>query len=133
FMTTPIASHPSNLNPIDANIESMTESMNQNNTNQLEEEWESLSQPQPNHQNPQTHDAGSHQIIQNFTVNSEQIGERIAKIAALVFSDFSREQIKNWLESGELTVNGAAQKPKYRLKLNDMLVLKAGLTAQQQD
>ena len=47
-------------------------------------------------QNLQTHDAGSHQIVQNYTVNSDQIGERIDKIAALVFSDYSREQIKNW-------------------------------------
>ena len=136
-MTTPIASHPINLNPIESNIESMNESMNesmtQNNTNQLEEEWENLSQPHPSHQDLQTHDAGSHQIVQNYTVNSEQIGERIDKIAALVFSDYSREQIKNWLESGELTVNGAAQKPKYRLKPNDVLILKASLTAQQQD
>ena len=98
-MTTPIASHPINSNPIESNTESMT----QNNTNQLEEEWENLSQPHPSTQNLQTHDVGSHQIIQNYTVNSEQIGERIDKIAALVFSDYSREQIKNWLESGELT------------------------------
>ena len=94
---------------------------------------ENLSQPHPSHQDLQTHDAGSHHIVQDYTVNSEQIGERIDKIAALVFSDYSREQIKNWLESGELTVNGAAQKPKYRLKPNDVLMLKASLTAQQQD
>lgn len=128
-MTTPIDSHPITSNPIESNTESMT----QNNTNQLEEEWESLSPPHPSTQNLQSHDAGSHQIVQNYTVNSEQIGERIDKIAALVFSDYSREQIKNWLESGELTVNGAAQKPKYRLKPNDVLILKASLTAQQQD
>lgn len=72
-------------------------------------------------------------INQHYTVDEQAIGERIDKIAAQVFGEYSREQIKTWLESGELTVNGKAEKPKYRLKSGDILHLNATPAAQQAD
>ncbi|ELA08263.1 ribosomal large subunit pseudouridine synthase D [Moraxella macacae 0408225] len=72
-------------------------------------------------------------ICENYQPKEHEIGERIDKIAALAFHDYSREQIKTWLDAGELTVNGLPQKPKYRLKLGDTLQLKAVFIKQQAD
>lgn len=111
-------------------IESTT-SLSDNETSLPDIDWEHSQQD-----NADEHaydDAAKHQIVEIHHVNDVQIGERIDKIAASVFSDYSREQIKSWLDSGELTVNGTPQKPKYRLKPNDALMLKASLADQQQD
>lgn len=115
--------------PIDSNIESIK----QYDSNQLEEEWENILQQDLIADSLKSENADSHQIVENYKVSDEQIGERIDKIAAAVFNDYSRAQIKTWLDSGELTVNGAPQKPKYRLKANDVLMLNANLAAQQAD
>jgi 23S rRNA pseudouridine1911/1915/1917 synthase len=72
-------------------------------------------------------------ITQTYAVPSDELGERVDKIAAKAFSDYSREQIKSWLDSGELTINGKAEKPKYRLKSGDVLTLNATLADQQTD
>ncbi|MFW2176979.1 MULTISPECIES: RluA family pseudouridine synthase [unclassified Moraxella] len=68
-----------------------------------------------------------------YVVNEGDFGERIDKIATQAFADFSREQIKTWLDTGELTVNGKAEKPKYRLKQGDVLELNATPAEAQQD
>lgn len=78
----------------------------------------------------------SHQstrIEQQYTVTDADIGERVDKIAVTAFADFSREQIKTWLDTGELTVNGKPEKPKYRLKKGDHLQLSATPASQQDD
>lgn len=72
-------------------------------------------------------------IQQNYIPKEHEIGERIDKIATLAFENYSREQVKTWLETGELTVNGKAEKPKYRLKVGDVLQLNATLVEQQSD
>ena len=72
-------------------------------------------------------------ITQTYAVTADELGERVDKIAAKAFSDYSREQIKSWLDSGELTINGKAEKPKYRLKSGDVLTLNATLADQQTD
>lgn len=72
-------------------------------------------------------------ITQTYAVPADELGERVDKIAAKAFSDYSREQIKSWLDSGELTINGKAEKPKYRLKSGDVLTLNATLADQQTD
>lgn len=72
-------------------------------------------------------------IEKTYILSKEDIGERIDKVATKVFAEFSREQIKYWLNSGELTVNGTIQKPKYRLKAGDSLQLIATLPEQQTD
>lgn len=74
-------------------------------------------------------------VLINDTLPSHEqyLGERIDKVATLLFHDFSREQIKAWLDDGSLTVNGQIQKPKYRLKSGDELALQAVLQDQQAD
>ena len=72
-------------------------------------------------------------ICKTYVVTEQLAGQRIDKVAAEVFADYSREQIKHWLESGELSVNGCVQKPKYRLKVADTLQLHAKRVSQQPD
>lgn len=110
-----------------------TIALSDNETSLPDDDWEHSQQDNADEHAYDYDDAAKHQIVENHRVNKAQIGERIDKIAASVFSDYSREQIKNWLESGELTVNGAPQKPKYRLKPDDVLMLKASLAEHQQD
>lgn len=72
-------------------------------------------------------------LQQSMTVDGAQAGERIDKVASHWLADFSREQVKNWLSDGDLTVNSTAQKPKYRVKAGDVIALHATLHAAQTD
>lgn len=72
-------------------------------------------------------------IEHTYPINEKDIGERIDKVATTAFHDYSREQIKQWLSEGELTVNDQTIKPKYRLKSGDVVSLTATQTSQQED
>lgn len=89
-----------------------------------EEEFDDLSLPKT---------LDTEKIQKIHSVTEDEFGERIDKIATSVFNDFSREQIKTWLDTGELTVNGKSEKPKYRLKHGDVLYLNATPANAQQD
>ena len=52
---------------------------------------------------------------------------RIDRVAATLFDEFSRALLCRWIEQGALTVDGAAVKPKSRLKGGETLVLDAEL------
>lgn len=52
-------------------------------------------------------------------------GARLDQAAAELFSDYSRERLKAWINAGELTVDGASVKPKAKLHGNEVLLLKA--------
>ncbi len=72
-------------------------------------------------------------IEQSHQVDETQTGVRLDKLSAIVFDNFSRSQLQQWITSGELTVNGSVQKPKYRVKLGDTLDLRASLTEHSED
>ncbi|HBP40682.1 MAG: 23S rRNA pseudouridine(1911/1915/1917) synthase RluD [Vreelandella alkaliphila] len=52
-------------------------------------------------------------------------GARLDQAAAELFSDYSRERLKAWINAGELTVDGAKVKPKAKLHGHEILALKA--------
>lgn len=52
-------------------------------------------------------------------------GARLDQAAAELFSDYSRERLKAWINAGELTVDGVSVKPKAKLHGNEVLLLKA--------
>ncbi|MDN6321512.1 MAG: 23S rRNA pseudouridine(1911/1915/1917) synthase RluD [Halomonas sp.] len=52
-------------------------------------------------------------------------GARLDQAAAELFSDYSRERLKAWINAGELTVDGAQSKPKAKLHGYEVLVLQA--------
>ncbi|MFW2001110.1 23S rRNA pseudouridine(1911/1915/1917) synthase RluD [Acinetobacter ursingii] len=58
------------------------------------------------------------------------LGQRIDQVAATVWSDFSRERLKQWMKDGHLLVNGNIVKPKYRCEGNELLTLNVELEAQ---
>lgn len=66
-------------------------------------------------------------------VTDDEVGFRLDKLASMVFEDFSRVQLQGFIEDGTLTVNGAAQKPKYRVKLNDEIHLCAVIENHSED
>lgn len=72
-------------------------------------------------------DSQSLEVHAEHTVITEEAGQRIDKLAAELFADHSRAQLQEWLKSGNLTINGSVEKPKYRVKAGDNLLLEAKL------
>ncbi|WP_346796554.1 23S rRNA pseudouridine(1911/1915/1917) synthase RluD [Halomonas sp. Bachu 37] len=54
-------------------------------------------------------------------------GARLDQVAAELFAEHSRERLKGWIKSGELTVNGERGKPKDKLHGGEFLTLEAHL------
>ena len=65
-----------------------------------------------------------------FQLDESYLGQRIDQVAAAVWSDFSREKLKQWLKDGYLLVNGNIVKPKYKCEGNELLTLEVELEAQ---
>lgn len=66
-------------------------------------------------------------------VTEDQSGLRIDKVASLVFSDFSRVQVQGWITDGSLLYNGSVQRPKVRVKADDVLHLSTTLQQHSED
>lgn len=62
-------------------------------------------------------------VNQQHLVAEDEVGMRLDKLASLLFTDFSRASLQKLIESGELTVNQLPVKPKYAVKLGDVLCL----------
>ena len=67
----------------------------------------------------------SSQINLKNQVPFESAGHRLDQVAAELFPEYSRSRLKNWVISGELTVNGLQVKPNYRLGGGETLCLEA--------
>ncbi|WP_151706769.1 23S rRNA pseudouridine(1911/1915/1917) synthase RluD [Acinetobacter sp. TUM15064] len=65
-----------------------------------------------------------------FQLDESYLGQRIDQVAALIWSDFSREKLKQWLKEGHLLVNGNSVKPKYKCEGFELLTLDVELEAQ---
>ena len=65
-----------------------------------------------------------------FQLDESYLGQRIDQVAALVWNEFSREKLKQWMKEGHLLVNGNIVKPKYKCEGNEMLTLEVELEAQ---
>ncbi|WNL39495.1 23S rRNA pseudouridine(1911/1915/1917) synthase RluD [Halomonas sp. PAMB 3232] len=57
----------------------------------------------------------SHIIEATHQVPATLAGARLDQAAAELFSEYSRERLKAWINGGELTVDGATAKPKAKL------------------
>ncbi|MDP2228154.1 MAG: 23S rRNA pseudouridine(1911/1915/1917) synthase RluD [Moraxellaceae bacterium] len=55
----------------------------------------------------------------------DMAGARLDQAAALVFADYSRERLKEWIRDGRLTVGGKSAKPKDKVSGGEALVLLA--------
>ena len=65
-----------------------------------------------------------------FQLDESYLGQRIDQVAAIVWSDFSRERLKQWMKDGHLLVNGNVVKPKYKCEGNENLTLEVELETQ---
>ena len=66
-------------------------------------------------------------------VTEDQSGLRIDKVASQVFADFSRVQLQGWITDGSLLYNGSVQRPKVRVKADDVLHLSTTLQQHSED
>lgn len=69
-------------------------------------------------------------IEQQAIVPDDMIGLRFDQAAASLFSDFSRERLKSWIQDGQLTVNDKPIKPKNRCLGGEVIKLNVTLTSQ---
>ena len=65
-----------------------------------------------------------------FQLDESYLGQRIDQVAAMVWKEYSREKLKQWMKDGHLLVNGATVKPKYRCEGNELLTLEVELEVQ---
>lgn len=65
-----------------------------------------------------------------FQLDESFLGQRIDQVAASIWSDYSREKLKQWLKDGHLLVNGNSVKPKYKCEGSEILTLNVELEAQ---
>ncbi|MGP9558460.1 RluA family pseudouridine synthase [Psychrobacter sp. AOP7-A1-24] len=72
-------------------------------------------------------------VEMKHVVTEDQAGLRIDKVASQAFSDFSRVQLQNWITDGSLLYNGSVQKPKVRVKADDVLHLSTTLQQHGED
>mgnify|MGYP000343623761 FL=1 len=77
-----------------------------------------------------TSDATATRLSLQFQLDESFLGQRIDQVAAIVWPDFSREKLKQWLKEGHLLVNGNSVKPKYKSEGNELLTLEVELEAQ---
>lgn len=68
----------------------------------------------------------------SYDILPEQAGLRIDQVAAEVWSEFSREKLKQWLKDGFLLVDGVQVKPKYQCKGTEQMTLQVKLSSQTQ-
>lgn len=62
-------------------------------------------------------------------ISDELAGLRLDQALAKAFPDYSRSQIKNWIDAGLVNVNGVSQRPKYATVEGDSICMQAVLDA----
>lgn len=60
----------------------------------------------------------------------DMAGLRLDQAAALLFGDYSRERLKDWIKDGRLTIQGKPGKPKDRVVGGETLILQAELAVE---
>lgn len=72
-------------------------------------------------------------IQRDAQVAPEQAGQRLDQAAAILFSEYSRSRLQDWIRSGELLVDGRSARPRERLKGDEYLQLQAVAEAVTED
>jgi 23S rRNA pseudouridine1911/1915/1917 synthase len=77
-----------------------------------------------------TSDSTATRLSLQFQLDDTFLGQRIDQVAALIWNDYSREKLKQWLKDGHLLVDGNTVKPKYKCEGTELLTLNVELEAQ---
>lgn len=67
------------------------------------------------------------QIVESAEITKQEQGLRLDQAVSLLFSQYSRAQLQKWIKTGELKLNGSQEKPKYKVKVGDTVMLSAEL------
>ena len=71
-------------------------------------------------------------IFEERLVPEELNGLRVDKVAAALFTDFSRNELGQWIKSEALLVNGETKRVKDKIFEGDVMVLRAEITVKEQ-
>lgn len=66
-------------------------------------------------------------ITQQATIPAELAGRRLDQALSELFPDFSRNRLKQWVESGEITVDGGVRRPRDKVVGGEQVLLNAAL------
>lgn len=66
-------------------------------------------------------------IAMSASVPHEDCGRRLDQVASVLFPDFSRSRLQQWIKEGQLRVNGEQQVPKQKLLGGEVLTINAEL------
>jgi 23S rRNA pseudouridine1911/1915/1917 synthase len=61
----------------------------------------------------------------SLTIPPEHAGQRLDQALAALLPDYSRSRLKGWIESGEIRVDGAIQRPRDKVNGGEAVVLRA--------
>jgi 23S rRNA pseudouridine1911/1915/1917 synthase len=61
----------------------------------------------------------------SLTIPHEQAGQRLDQALAALLPDYSRSRLKTWIESGEVSVDGAAMRPRDKVFGGEAVLIKA--------
>jgi 23S rRNA pseudouridine1911/1915/1917 synthase len=64
-------------------------------------------------------------VVRQAIVPPELAGERLDRVAAEIWGDYSRSRIQQWIAQGELTLDGASAQAKQRVKGGETLAVAA--------
>lgn len=71
------------------------------------------------------------QIIEaDFVVPIELSGKRLDQVITDFMPEYSRSRLQTWIKQGHIRVNGSEFKPKDKVKINDLIEVKAELESQ---
>ena len=68
-------------------------------------------------------DLDSQRLHNQALIPADMAGERVDKVAAQLFAEFSRAELTRWINDGALTLDGDDVKPKYKVFGGESLVL----------
>jgi len=77
-----------------------------------------------------TSDSTATRLSLQFQLDESYLGQRIDQVAAAIWTEFSREKLKQWIKDGNLLVDGVVVKPKFRCEGVEALTLEVELEAQ---
>ena len=67
-------------------------------------------------------------ISESGVIDYEKRGQRLDRILAEMFPEYSRERLKTWLKSGELLVDGKTPKPSLKVQGGEKITLQSVMT-----
>ena len=62
-------------------------------------------------------------VTRSAVVPAELAGQRLDRAAAEIWSDFSRSKIRQWIEAGDLTVDGKTVLPRFKLSGGEQIAV----------